>query len=89
MSKATKWKEVTLPITPRQLGWISFGIIVGLMDYGLVSAISATILYQKLNVTLLILINILFPIIAFWVDEKYDMNPIHWIGYCLRLKESK
>jgi len=82
------FKEKTIPLTERQVAWIIFNTFFGLLNYW---AISLAVQYPEAMRLLyvIIAIDILYAFLALGIDGRHDINPAHWIGYCLRLKESK
>jgi len=82
------FKEKTIPLTERQVAWIIFNTFFGLMNYWTVSlTIQAPETIRLLYV--MIIIDVLYAFLALGIDGRHDINPAHWIGYCLRLKEAK
>ena len=80
-------KTKTIPLTQRQLGWLTFTSLLGLFNLWIIQGtiqnqLSINGLYVVLGV------DFMYAILAFIIDGRHDVNPIHWVGYCLKLKDS-
>jgi len=82
-------KEVTLPITPRQVGWGILLSLLSAMSYGTYWLISTNPTHDLRILWIMIPIMTCYLFAGIGFDGRHDPNPIHWIGYCLKLKENK
>ena len=90
-----KLKEKTIPISKDDFICYSLMLVVGLSITWGVLMISQSIEITEKNKPEIILISsfafvgfILGSIIgSIWWTDKWDLNPVHAIGYCLRWKD--
>lgn len=82
-------KTKTIPLTERQVGWILFCFFMNLLEvFFIFTYYTMSKTGHEILIGIIVFINTVFILFAFVIDGRYDTNPAHWIGYCLRLKSS-
>lgn len=85
------YKEVTIPMTKDDFACYSLMVIVGLSILQMVLQASGSIPMNDTNMflTAFAFVGVILGGIfgAIWWTDRWDLNPIHAIGYCLRWKK--